>query len=73
MVAIISWTATILSLLGQVLISNKKKSAFPIWIISNLLWIWVNIIGIFNLANVAMYLVYTLLNIIGIIKWKKSD
>lgn len=73
MIEVLSWLATGGSLLGQLLINNKKKSAFPIWIISNLLWIAVNILGTFNLANVVMYIIYTLMNIHGLIVWNKSE
>lgn len=73
LITITSWTATALSLFGQILINNKKKAAFPVWITSNLLWIAVNIIGTFNLANVVMYVVYTIMNCVGLIQWKKAD
>jgi nicotinamide riboside transporter PnuC len=73
MLNVISWAATGTSLLGQWLINNKKKSAFPIWITSNVLWILVNIIGTFNLANVVMYIIYTMMNIHGLYKWNKSS
>ena len=72
-IQIIYWTATIASLLGQVLINNKKKSAFYVWAISNLLWIAVNVIGTFNIANVVMYIVYTIMNVHGIYKWNKGE
>jgi len=72
-VTITSWIATALSLFGQILINNKKKAAFPVWITSNLLWIMVNIIGTFNLANVVMYIIYTIMNCVGLIQWKKTD
>lgn len=73
MIDIISWCATGLSLFGQVLINNKKKAAFPVWIISNLLWIVVNIIGTFNTANVVMYIVYTVMNFAGLYNWIRTD
>lgn len=72
-IEIISWLATASSLAGQFLINKKFKSAFIIWIISNVLWIIVNIIGNFNTANVIMYIVYTVFNIVGYTNWKKSE
>jgi len=72
LIQVISWMATAASLLGQVLINNKRKSAFYVWIISNLLWIAVNILGTFNVANVAMYVVYTAMNLYGLYKWHNS-
>ena len=73
LVSIISWSATALSLFGQILINNKKKAAFPVWIISNILWIVVNIIGTFNTANVVMYIVYTIMNFVGLWNWVRSE
>ena len=70
---IISWIATGGSLFGQILINKRNKLAFPVWITSNLLWIVVNIIGTFNLANVIMYVVYTIFNISGYINWRKAE
>ena len=73
MIDVISWIATGLSLFGQLLINKKKKSAFPVWIASNLLWIVVNFLGVFNMANVAMYLVYSVMNVHGLWEWNKSS
>lgn len=73
MLDIISWLATGLSLLGQLLINKKKISAFPVWIISNLLWIVVNFLSVFNIANVAMYMIYCLMNIHGLYEWHKAS
>jgi len=70
---ILSWLATVLSLGGQVLINKKKKAAFPVWIASNLTWILVNFLTTFNLANVVMYAVYSLMNIHGLIEWTKKE
>lgn len=70
---ILSWCATGSSLIGQWLINNKKRSAFVVWIASNVLWIIVNIISTFNMANVVMYIVYTIMNIHGFISWKNKE
>ena len=40
------------------------------WMIGNVLWIVVNILGEFNLPMVIMYLVYFIINVIGFIRWK---
>ena len=72
-IGIISWVATILSLAGQILINNKNKTAFPIWITSNILWIIINVMTTLNIANIVMYIVYTIMNVHGLIKWIKSE
>lgn len=73
MLDLISWIATISSLAGQVLINRRNKIAFPVWIISNLLWIAANFIGNFNIANVVMYAVYIVFNVSGYFQWEESE
>lgn len=71
MVDIISYVATALSLGGNFLIAKQNKWAFPIWIVSNILWIVVNFISTLNVAQVIMYAVYMIMNIYGMINWYK--
>ncbi|HCC07978.1 MAG TPA: hypothetical protein DEP72_07490 [Clostridiales bacterium] len=67
---IISWSGTILSILGQVLINRKQVSAYYYWIIGCLLW---GIIGIVtkNYALLTMYVIYLGLDVEGLYHWKK--
>lgn len=69
---ILSSIATILSILGNFLIIKKKKIGFISWIISNILWIIVNLISIPNIPQIIMFLVYTVISIYGWIKWKQN-
>jgi nicotinamide riboside transporter PnuC len=69
---ILSLIATILSLLGNFLIIKKKRIGFISWIISNILWIIVNLISIPNIPQIIMFLVYTGISIYGWIKWKQN-
>lgn len=48
----------------------KKRSGWIAWIIGNFLWIAVNIVGVFNLPMVLMYIAYFIINIGGFVKWK---
>ncbi len=73
LVTVLSWFATALSLGGQFLINKKKKAAFPVWIVGNILWIVVNILTTFNTANVVMYVIYTIMNIHGLIEWSRKE
>lgn len=73
MVDIISTIALILSLGGQLLLSKKSKLMFPLWIISNICWIIVNIISSFNFQQVIMYIIYTIINIYSWYSWIKND
>lgn len=71
MLQVISIIAMILSIVGQLLISYKKVSAFPIWILSNVCWIVVNIIGPTNIPQLITFIVFTLASAFGWYKWKK--
>lgn len=73
MITFISVIALILSLLGNILINNKKKIGFIIWILSNIIWIIVNLISIPNYPQIIMYLCYAFINIDGIIRWSKDE
>ena len=66
----LSVLGTIFSLGGNILIILRKRVGWIAWIIGNLLWIAVNILGAFNLPMVIMYLVYLVVNLVGFIRWK---
>lgn len=71
MIDIISAIATICSLYGNYLVIKKNKFGFVIWLISNILWILINFIGVLNISQVIMFIIYGILNIYGWIKWKQ--
>ena len=69
---IVSFCAFLLSISGNLLVNLRKKSGFVLWIVSNALWILVNFIGPTNWSQVALFVVYALLNVHGYIKWSKE-
>lgn len=71
MIDIISIVATSLSLLGNYLVIYKNVLGFPIWILSNILWIVVNFLGTPNISQIFMFLVYIATSIYGWYKWIK--
>lgn len=68
----VSWAAMALSLVGNVLIARKKHSGFVVWLISNALWILVNVFAIRNVPQIVMYAVYAVTNVYGIAMWGKG-
>ena len=72
MIDIVSAIATICSLYGNYLVIKKNKFGFVIWLISNILWILINFIGVLNISQVIMFMIYGILNIYGWIKWKQT-
>ena len=72
MIDTISAIATICSLYGNYVVIKKNKFGFVIWLISNILWILINFIGVLNISQVIMFVIYGILNIYGWIKWKQT-
>lgn len=61
-----------LGLIGQVLISQKKRSAFVIWGISNIAIFALNVIaGLYLMAG--LFAVYFGFCVYSFIKWRTSD
>lgn len=69
----VSTIALILSLIGNILVNYKKKIGFVIWIISNVFWVVVNMLGNPNYPQIIMYLIYVGLNMQGYMNWSKRD
>ena len=72
MIDTISAIATICSLYGNYLVIKKNNFGFVIWLISNILWVLINFIGVLNISQVIMFMIYGILNIYGWIKWKQT-
>lgn len=73
MIDTISAIATICSLYGNYLVIKKNKFGFVIWLISNILWVLINFIGVLNISQVIMFVIYGILNVYGWIKWNGKD
>ena len=72
-IGIMSFVALVLSLAGNALINFRKRIGFFVWILSNVAWIAVNMMGTPNWSQIAMFVVYTALNVHGWIKWGKIE
>lgn len=70
---ILSILGAAFSLGGNILIMLKERMGWLMWILGNIAWIAVNIIGTFNLPMVIMYIVYFIINVAGFIKWKDKS
>ena len=68
----ITWVLTASCILGAVLNAKKNIVGFYIWLPTNLAWAavaWYN-----NLpAQSVLFIVYTVISIIGIINWRKTN
>ena len=72
---IMSWIAMLCSFCGNILINFQIVWGFPVWILSNLLWVLFELhnhgwkIKKINAARILMYAGYSLLNVHGLISW----
>lgn len=70
----ISWLATIVSLIGNFFVNYQRKEGFILWIISNVLWVWIGLNAVeINWAQVTLFLIYTGTSAHGLINWIKAD
>ena len=72
-IGIMSFVALVLSLAGNALINFRKRIGFFVWILSNVAWIAVNMMGIPNWSQIAMFVVYMTMNVHGWFKWGKIE
>ena len=64
------WIVTIISIIGVILNAHKKRSCFIVWLFTNATWcVYDFSIGAY--AQSALFFVYFVLAIYGLIKWKQ--
>ena len=72
MVGVVSFVAMVLSIAGNVLVGMKRKGAFILWGISNLMWISISFLTYVNVPQVIMYMVYLAINVWSFLSWKSD-
>ena len=72
-IGIMSFVALVLSLAGNALINFRKRIGFFVWILSNVAWIAVNMMGTPNWSQIAMFVVYMAMNVHGWVSWGKDE
>lgn|GEM_PF-2151772 len=66
------YVATVLSCLGNVFIILKNKIGFHIWILGNIVWVYVDWFTPGMKPQIIMMVIYAGLNIWGLIEWSKG-
>jgi len=67
----VEWIAVPLSLLGNFLVARKRVEGFVIWIISNILWVYVGITSkLWGLTF--LFVMYSLINLYAIYFWRRK-
>lgn len=70
----LSWITTAISLFGNLLVNNQRKEGFIVWIISNILWIWIGLSAeTINWGQVFLFMVYTGTSVHGLVTWIRKE
>ena len=72
MMILLSILAALFSVFGNILIIFKKRIAFAIWGIGNVLWVWESIIDSLNIPLIAMNVIYFGINCAAYYEWSKN-
>ena len=72
--SIITWLAFAASISGNLLVNNQNKKGYFCWILSNIIWLTVELTSPAPVAARLVQLVlYTALSIQGYLKWAKAE
>jgi nicotinamide mononucleotide transporter len=67
----LSWIIVAASIIGAIYNARAKILGFYIWVVANVAWVVYDLyIGSYSQA--ALFVVYTIISIIGIIQWRKK-
>ena len=69
---IVSIIATFFSISGNILVNNRYRLGFLAWIVSNIIWIAIELACYRNWVRLCQLTVYTVLAIHGYFKWAKK-
>lgn len=72
MITLLSILAALFSVFGNILIIFKKRIAFAIWGIGNVLWVWESIVDSLNIPLIAMNVIYFGINAVAFYEWREN-
>ena len=72
MMELISWIATMFSIAGILFNSRKIIWCWPIWLISNILWI-IYFAHLKMTPSVVLWIVFSIFNVYGWVQWNKEN
>lgn len=68
---VLTWVATAIAIVGSILNSCKRIEGFFLWLISNSLYVYINIkLGV--IAQAILFAFNILICIMGVVQWKKT-
>jgi nicotinamide mononucleotide transporter len=69
---VLAWIATVISIIGIILNAKKQISCWPVWIVSNILWI-IYFASLDMTPSVVLWIVFTIFNVYGWRQWYKDN
>jgi len=72
MIGLLGWIATAISIIGILLNAKKNMWCWPVWLVSNVLWVTYFII-LANPQSITLWVVFSLFNVYGWIQWRKDE
>ena len=66
----LGWIATAMSVAGVLLNAKKNIWCWPVWLASNVLWIYISVVTN-NLPQVVLWVIFAASNCYGYFQWKK--
>jgi nicotinamide mononucleotide transporter len=70
MIELIGWLATLISVIGIVLNAKKIIYCWPIWLLSNVLWITYFVV-LKNYPSIVLWIMFSIFNVYGWLEWNK--
>jgi nicotinamide riboside transporter PnuC len=67
----LGYTAALFSLVGIVFNAQKKMACWPVWLISNIMWITYSVIE-GDMPSILLWITFSIFNIYGWVQWKKD-
>jgi len=68
---VLGWIATTISILGIALNARKIMLCWPVWLVSNVLWVtYFGIMG--DKPSIILWVVFSVFNIYGWVMWSKD-
>jgi nicotinamide mononucleotide transporter len=68
---VLAWIATVISIVGIILNAKKIIYCWPVWVVSNILWI-IYFASLDMIPSVVLWIVFTIFNIYGWRQWYKD-
>jgi nicotinamide riboside transporter PnuC len=67
---VLGWITAVIAVCGSLLINYKNFYGMFFYMVANVLWVYYGLVIQVNYPQVFMYIVFTIINLHGVYKWK---